>query len=97
MAASSAFIESLNIKVECKICFGRLDDPRHLPCAHSFCKRCLDRLLRFNQDGSASVSCPNRCENGIVRIGVDETTRVLPRNYELLGVLELLETTTEPQ
>ena len=54
--------------LECAICIEELQDPKTLPCNHSFCKRCLADFLKSKyakKDGSlqkptmtTSILCP---------------------------------------
>ena len=67
---------------ECSICYEHYDDqskcPRLLSCGHSFCSRCLERLLRGN-----TIDCP-KCRNPVVvPSGVDG----LLKNFALLDIV----------
>ena len=73
--------------VECNICLGILQDPKELRCTHSYCKRCLDGVLKFNPDGSALLRCPLRCRE-VTKIGVDETTNDLKTPVQLKNVID---------
>jgi hypothetical protein len=39
-------VESL---LECSVCLETLNDPRTLPCFHSFCKVCLEKIVRIER------------------------------------------------
>ena len=54
--------------MKCALCHEILLYPKTLPCTHTFCSSCLDDILKFNKDGSATLECPNKCE-GIVNVG----------------------------
>ncbi|KAH3850603.1 tripartite motif-containing protein 3-like [Dreissena polymorpha] len=45
----------------CSICLGRYQDPRLLPCGHSFCRQCLDDHVKQTVTDSAAqfFMCPN--------------------------------------
>ena len=67
---------------ECSICYEHYDDqskcPRLLNCGHSFCSRCLKRLLHRN-----TIDCP-KCRNPVVvPFGVDG----LLKNFALLDIM----------
>ena len=47
--------------VECQICLEGLNDPRLLPCIHSFCLKCLEDYCRGKLPGD-DVPCP-MCRN----------------------------------
>ncbi|XP_057302486.1 uncharacterized protein LOC130636694 isoform X1 [Hydractinia symbiolongicarpus] len=80
--------------VECNICLHSLVAPKQLLCGHTFCKGCLDDLLKFDENGSASIECPMKCDD-ITSISMDKTTEFLPANFALMGVLDLLNKHTE--
>ena len=46
--------EALETLVECSVCLGRLNNPRTLPCFHSFCRCCLEKFVQ---------GCSDRNEN----------------------------------
>ena len=67
---------------ECSICYEHYNEqskcPRLLSCGHSFCSRCLERLLRGN-----TIDCP-KCRNPVVvPSGVDG----LLKNFALLDIV----------
>lgn len=69
----------------CPICCCLFEDPRVLPCSHSFCKKCLEGLVEGNR--SAAWRPPFKCptcrketqHNGVSSIQV---------NYSLRGIVE---------
>ena len=67
---------------ECSICFERFNDkekcPRMLSCGHSFCSRCLERLLRGN-----TIDCP-KCRNPVA---VPSGVHGLLKNFALLDIV----------
>jgi len=50
----------LRTQLECSICYEIFKEPRELPCGHSFCTACLERLASFGN--SEFVDCPS-CRN----------------------------------
>ena len=67
---------------ECSICFEHYNDedksPRLLSCGHSFCSRCLERLLRGN-----TIDCP-KCRNPVA---VPSGVHGLLKNFALLDMV----------
>ena len=67
---------------ECSICFEGYNDedksPRLLSCGHSFCSRCLERLLRGN-----TIDCP-KCRNPVA---VPSGVHGLLKNFALLDIV----------
>ena len=68
--------------LECSICIEGYNDkekcPRMLSCGHSFCSRCLERLLRGN-----TINCP-KCRNPVA---VPSGVHGLSRNFALLDIV----------
>lgn len=67
---------------ECSICCERFDDqmrcPRLLSCGHSFCSKCLEKLLN-----EKAINCPT-CRNAM---SVPSGVVGLPKNFSLLNIL----------
>ena len=56
----------------CSVCLERLKDPRLLPCLHTYCKGCLQGILRKSREKSSMI-CPQcRSTHAIPSGGVDE-------------------------
>ena len=66
-----------------------VDDPRLLPCHHTYCRLCIDDLLKFHENGEATVKCPKNC-NGETTIGHQETSKILPINFSLSNILDVI-------
>ena len=80
----SMFARSL----DCHVCMERLEDPKVLSCQHSFCKICIDGMIKFRGDGSGIIECPMRCED-VTLIAADKTTNNLAVPYQLKGILDV--------
>ena len=50
-------LKRITAQLECSICLDTLTDAKLLPCFHSFCKKCLERLVVKNRDGH-TLCCP---------------------------------------
>ena len=87
-AVDGGFLQSMESMLECRICLCLLDDPKGLQCQHVYCKDCLDDLLKFHPDGSATFSCVMKCE-GVVVIDSRGTTNDLSSPYQLKGILDM--------
>ena len=48
--------QDLKLLLECSICLETFDDPRTLPCLHSFCKKCLENFVDGKRDDE--LNCP---------------------------------------
>lgn len=62
----------------CGICLDGYDDPRVLPCGHSFCKPCIQKLVQ-----QSLVKCPH-CQQQFATPNSDTN---FPRNYMLASLL----------
>ena len=51
-------IERIKAQLECSVCLDTYTDAKLLPCFHSFCKKCLERLVVQDHDGH-TLTCPN--------------------------------------
>ena len=90
MAQYKNIFDNMAAALECGICLNHLENPKTLNCSHSCCKDCIDDMLKFNQDGSATIACPMRCEGGDVFLTKDETTSKLIAPYQLKNILEIV-------
>ena len=78
--------QQMNELTECMICTEVYSDPRMLPCAHSFCRRCLEQCFNDSRPVGMTMSCPLcRTEFQMPFGGV----RQLPHNYTILQLLEI--------
>ena len=60
----SELIETSFLK--CSICSKHFEDPRLLPCLHSFCRRCIDLIIVNTQSEALCKTCePNNQENNV--------------------------------
>ena len=64
----------------CKRCKRSYDDPRMLPCLHSFCKTCIDGLVSKSGSSKVTVCCPTCHTSSPLSQG---TVEELPKNTHL--------------
>ncbi|RXM27658.1 E3 ubiquitin-protein ligase TRIM56 [Acipenser ruthenus] len=70
--------------LKCKICFELYKSPRILPCLHSYCEQCLEKLL---EKGKGTIYCPEcRTETRI-----QSSVRNIKTNFFINGLLDLFE------
>ena len=81
MAARETTVQ-LDSSTKCTKCHNHYDDPRMLPCLHSFCKSCVGQLVI--QNGSKkTVRCPTCYSTSPLPLkGVDVFPRNVRLNYE---------------
>ena len=51
-------LKRITTQLECSVCLDTYTDAKLLPCFHSFCTKCLERLVVQDHDGD-SLTCPN--------------------------------------
>ena len=51
-------IRQLEEKLNCSICLDIYDDPKILHCFHTYCRKCLVKLVVRDQHGDLSLTCP---------------------------------------
>ncbi|XP_044525411.1 tripartite motif-containing protein 59-like [Gracilinanus agilis] len=78
-------------ELTCSICYSIFEDPRVLPCSHTFCRNCLENVLQSSGNFYVrrairiSLTCPN-CRS-IIEIpppGIES----LPINFALRAIIE---------
>ena len=88
MAECSLDVE-IQKHLECGLCLECFHDARVLKCKHMYCKVCIDELLEFCMDGSASIKCPLKCK-AITKISDTQTTNDLDVNFNVQGIVDTL-------
>ena len=52
-------LERLKKELTCQVCMGLFKDPQTMPCAHSYCKQCINDLWRNSkQREGGKFKCP---------------------------------------
>ncbi len=51
-------LKKLKDQLECVICNDTYTEPKQLLCNHVFCRKCLVKLVKRDQQGMLSISCP---------------------------------------
>ncbi|XP_009702199.1 PREDICTED: tripartite motif-containing protein 59 [Cariama cristata] len=78
-------------ELTCSVCYSIFEDPRVLPCSHTFCRNCLEGVLQLSSNFAiwrplrVPLKCPN-CRS-IVEIPA-AGTESLPVNFALKAIIE---------
>lgn len=84
---ASSVEERLEKNLECGICLESFQEPKVLPCQHTYCKKCLERII-FRASGGRvqKITCPEcRVETKLQRGGVAS----LPSSFLIKRLLEV--------
>ena len=91
--------KNLKKEAECPLCLETVKNPKTLPCLHSFCLVCLDKLAGFaRRQLETTVKCPV-CQTSF-QIPEGDTFNNLPTSFHLnrlVDVLALRDGSTQPQ
>ena len=79
----SDFTNLVEDVITCPVCLKHYDEPRLLPCSHTFCYQCIQQLTSTNQ---GVLVCPNH--DG-TRIEGNDIAQ-LPPNTVVSDLIELL-------
>lgn len=85
-------METLEEDLTCSVCYSLFSDPRVLPCSHTFCKTCLDNVLKVSNNNDSIwrplrllLKCPN-CRS-VVELPL-AGLEALPSNVSLRAIVE---------
>ena len=87
-------INQLEKNLQCTVCLKALKDPRTLPCCHSFCKVCLEGVVKTCRDKAAryrpirEIPCPN-CRTTFV-LEPDKQVADMPRNHFIYNMVQAM-------
>ena len=95
-SVSLSLAEGVDKELTCAICLGRYKHPKVLPCLHSYCKSCLEGLLKASQhQEKKQITCPQCKESHTVpQQGVDSFKTYFTIN-NLLELLHIHEVSSE--
>ena len=84
------FLDNIHEHVCCSVCMTRFTNPKQLPCLHSFCLHCLQRIQQTSGIRD-TISCPECRRN----FGVPENGNLnaFPTNFRINSLLDALPVT----
>ena len=80
-------LHNLREEVSCSVCSDIFNDPKHLPCLHSFCLHCL-KQWHIKSRGGDTIRCPN-CQ-AVSRVPESGDLKDLPISFYLNGLIDVL-------
>ena len=83
----STLLSNLREEVSCSVCSTIFKNPKHLPCLHSFCLKCLQDWHKTS-GSEKTIRCPN-CQE-VSRVPASGDVRDLPTSFYLNGLIDVL-------
>ncbi|XP_028398988.1 tripartite motif-containing protein 45-like [Dendronephthya gigantea] len=86
-------INELEENLQCTVCLEPLKDPRTLPCFHSFCKDCLEDVVKTRRDEAPhgrlvrEFPCPNCRE--MFTLDPDKNVADMRRNHFICNIVRV--------
>ena len=80
-------LDNLNEDLSCKICYETFKEPKQLPCLHSFCVACLNRLAE-TRAVNGKIQCP-LCQI-VVDVPESDTFDNFPTSFYINSLLDVL-------
>ena len=81
--------KNLKKEAECPLCMETIKNPKTLPCLHSFCLECLDKLAGFTRRQLQTIiKCPV-CQTSF-QIPEEDTFNNLPTSFHLNRLVDVL-------
>ena len=92
-STKEALKKKLDSQLTCAVCLERYTDPRTLPCAHIYCKDCINHLPVELDNGGQVVKCPS-CRQP-TQLG-DKGASSFPVAFYINSLLEMDELLKKP-
>ncbi|NWX84353.1 TRI59 protein, partial [Nothoprocta ornata] len=87
-------------ELTCSICYSIFEDPRVLPCSHTFCRNCLEGVIQLSSNFSIwrPLRVPLKCPNCRSIVEIPATgTESLPINFALKAIIEKYRQEDQPE
>ena len=79
--------DKLKDLLQCPICLETVNEPRTLPCYHSYCMCCLQKFVKSQRDEGIRLNCANcRTEFTLGQVGVEGMTP----NHFISSMLDIM-------
>ena len=84
---AEAILKKITDNMKCNLCHELLFNPKTLPCRHTYCNGCLDAIVVFQNNGSATLQCPEECKGNANVDAMSSVNSTLASSFELQRVL----------
>lgn len=79
-------VKKIEAELTCAICLDKFDDPKVLPCLHTYCRKCVESLVEISRN--SSIVCPQcREEHALPEGGAGK----LLTSFTFTNLVQLLE------
>ena len=76
--------------LKCPVCHGMIEDPRFLACGHSYCKDCIEAVIKLKLGmGQSQMECPY-CRQIVAIKGPSGGSLTLSKNWIANNILQAL-------
>ena len=86
--------EMVKQELTCSICQDLLNNPKILPCLHSFCTGCLKewlgRVPSYLEASKQELECPLQCCGGKITLSSPRAIEELPSHFSAIRMLEII-------
>lgn len=98
-----ATVEGENSELSCPICLGKFNNPKKLPCLHTFCELCIQSYVQVQktateEENTGFFRCPLcRLETGFTNLSGIEWSQKLPNDYLITSLLDRISNDSKPK
>lgn len=98
-----ATVEGENSELSCPICLGKFNNPKKLPCLHTFCELCIQSYVQVQKSATEEKNigffrCPLcRFETDFTNLSGIEWSQKLPNDYLITSILDRKSNDSNPK
>ena len=87
MADAKEKLQEVQDELNCRVCLDTYEMPKLLQCFHVYCKKCLVRLVRKDEQGKMVIPCPEcKKDTSVSAGGVAD----LPAAFQINRLLDIV-------